>query len=383
MAFKNPFVIDPGGIPPYLAGREGEMSQFLRALEAGPLLALTGARGTGKTVLLRKYEEFGTDKGWLVVRIELNERHSRESEFLKLLWYHLDARRHGLDARDRRSIGFRSYPIPHRETLPEASEPAREQLCELIRKTISRCLELGLKGLLLLLDEFQFVRDDKRNGHFGLSMLLEMTTSVRQEGLPFFLTVAGLPTLRANLTEAKTYAERMFAYRSIGHLHPEAAREAMIIPLKDKRVQLSRALVDRLVRDSRGYAYLVQFFPFYLIQNVSLEPSSEVCIIDLEEYEALESPLFDQLDEQFYRIRFERVSDEERELLFNLVDLGPEFNMQGALHSSRWDRNRSNQMILDLIRKEIVMRVRRGRYGYALPLFEEFLGREKRRERNK
>ena len=57
---KNPFHPGVGTLPPYLAGRQPQIKRFLKQLDAFPQkrtnLRITGLRGVGKTVLLKKFE---------------------------------------------------------------------------------------------------------------------------------------------------------------------------------------------------------------------------------------------------------------------------------------------------------------------------------------
>ena len=82
----NPFRPGNGIIPPYLAGREGERrwfeSSLVSALSFPQNLVLSGIRGTGKTVLLRKFEEACTKKKWLFVKREFSNKLNQEGEFL-------------------------------------------------------------------------------------------------------------------------------------------------------------------------------------------------------------------------------------------------------------------------------------------------------------
>ena len=85
----NPFRPGNGIIPPYLAGREKETLWFENSLESAlslpQNLVLSGIRGTGKTVLLRKFEEICTKKKWLFVRRDFNSKLNQEGEFLNAL----------------------------------------------------------------------------------------------------------------------------------------------------------------------------------------------------------------------------------------------------------------------------------------------------------
>ncbi len=86
---SNPFRPGNGIMPPYLAGREDEILWFKNSLNSvlsfPQNVILSGIRGTGKTVLLRKFEGICTKEKWLFVRREFNNKLNQEREFLNAL----------------------------------------------------------------------------------------------------------------------------------------------------------------------------------------------------------------------------------------------------------------------------------------------------------
>ncbi len=69
---SNPFHASFGVSPPLLVGRDGLLENFVEALEDGPgasgrATLYTGARGTGKTVMLNAVEDRAKEHGWLVI----------------------------------------------------------------------------------------------------------------------------------------------------------------------------------------------------------------------------------------------------------------------------------------------------------------------------
>ena len=68
----NPFTASFGVSPPLLVGRDVLLDEFAEALEDGPgatgrATLYTGARGSGKTVMLNAVEDRARAQGWLVV----------------------------------------------------------------------------------------------------------------------------------------------------------------------------------------------------------------------------------------------------------------------------------------------------------------------------
>ena len=72
VAVANPFRPSFGNSPPVLAGRDELIEQFAEALDNGPgapgrATLYTGARGTGKTVMLNEVADIARQRGWLVI----------------------------------------------------------------------------------------------------------------------------------------------------------------------------------------------------------------------------------------------------------------------------------------------------------------------------
>ena len=77
-------------------------------------------------------------------------------------------------------------------------------------------------GMVLFVDEMQDLEGTDLAGIAGACH------EIGQRNLPATVVGAGLPSLPADLTEAKSYAERLFSYRSLGPLEDEAARDALV-----------------------------------------------------------------------------------------------------------------------------------------------------------
>jgi hypothetical protein len=157
-----------------------------------------------------------------------------------------------------------------------------------------------------LYDEFHFIEDGKITDNFPLSLLLESFSHVQQDGLRYYLVLSGLPPLFPNLVKAKTYAERMFSVKGLENLSKEASKKAINVPLKDYKISFTDELIDTIVEETQGYPYFLQFYPYYLIQNI---PKKKIGSKDFNEMYPL---ILKELDESFFSGRFNRASDSER-----------------------------------------------------------------------
>lgn len=60
------------------------------------------------------------------------------------------------------------------------------------------------------------------------------------------------------LSDAKSYAERLFTYREITQLDQDAAPQALIKPAAGEGVSWQEAAVSYVVKEARSYPYFLQ-----------------------------------------------------------------------------------------------------------------------------
>jgi len=379
---KNPFRPGNGIMPPYLAGRGEIIEGFERSLDAARSLprnlVITGLRGTGKTVLLQRLEESCSRKRWLFVRREMSERFNSEFEFLTAICADLTVKIRGITSahRTRRRGGFfgeieTTVGIQILEDLKNFRGTLSDLLTRVFGETDDVLKQTRYHGLVILYDESHVLEDERVEANFPLSLLIEVLSRVQQKGMRFYLLLAGLPPLLPNLSRAKTYTERMFTVRILEHLSEEESRRALEVPLEQAGLSFSRPLVERIVQETRGYPYFLQFYAFYLVQNV---PKKR---LGLPDYEKIRPFLLKELDDSFFLGRFEKTSDAEQRILFAIAGFGEEARVSELREKTQVDRNSLNQILKHLMDKGILYRVRRGKYAFTLPLFGEFLRRKR------
>lgn len=379
----NPFRPGNGIIPPYLAGREKETLWFKNSLESAlslpQNLVLSGIRGTGKTVLLKKFEEICAKKKWLFVRREFNSKLNQEGEFLDALLTDIITKTKGVSLAKRLKkpvIGFKKDNIDNTEEdiiyilTQKYKGPLGDKLEAILEDVYESIYKAGYNGLVLLYDEFHFIEDGKIGNNFPLSLLLESFSHAQQKGLRYYLVLSGLPLLFPNMVKSKTYAERMFSVKNIGNLPKEASQKAIRLPLKKSKINFIDDLINTIVKETQGYPYFLQFYPYYLIQNI---PKKKIGLIEFNEMYPL---ILKELDGSFFSGRFNRASDSEQKILFEMAKLVPEIKFSELREKTKIDKNYLNQIMINLIEKGLIFRIGRGKYKFTLPLFEKFLLRK-------
>jgi hypothetical protein len=379
----NPFRPGNGVTPPYLAGRDALLNAFDEFLSERPLhanWAMTGLRGTGKTVLLGEFAARAERAGWLTLQRELGERHRDDERLAEAVIEDADAllRRASMLAGVGQAIeqGAR-FLRPRRVTVGEVgyepayaernSEPA-DQMRAALSELDAAARDGRPRGVLLLYDEGHLLADDRARERYPLSSLLAALGAVQRAVPRVRVILSGLPTLSLNLKRARTYAERMFSHLVVGNLERDDAWDALGIPLATSGRRFALSVIGDIVEQTGGYPYFLQFFAAYVWRSVS---AGEVSMAD---YRSVEPSLLHQLDLAFFDDRFEVASPTEQRILEVMA------REAGAVRLPRLRQHLPEQAGMDLlvrrlVERGLIYRAGRGTYDFALPLFRAYIRR--------
>ena len=139
-----------------------------------------------------------------------------------------------------------------------------------------------------------------------LDMLLTTQHEAGQRELPFYIIGAGLPSVPTRLGEIKTYAERLFSYRDIGALTPEATRRAFIEPIRRPGVHIVESALEKVTVASQGYPYFIQQYGQAIWNS-----AAQQAITDDDVLAGLAVGR-SELDSGFYLTRWQRTTDAEQ-----------------------------------------------------------------------
>ena len=389
MAMTNPFKPGNGVEPAYLAGRREQIQEFtksLKAFEEGlPRNAvLYGLRGTGKTVLLRHYKILAETSGWLFIEREFNERYCSENEFADIFGKDLAAAASEASIRKRiLETGKKLFSAVKPEELGAYGityKPFYQDRREVLEDYIGKILEAnwpifekaGKKGVVFLYDEFHLVRDRKDERQYVLSSLLTAIAKVQREGLRYYLCLSGLPLLKTNLKAAKTYAERMFIFQEIENLEPKEAEKALTEPLKKEGYEFTEGLTRKIIEETAGYPYFLQFYGYFLIEHARTNR------VTGKDFETQRPELLKALDKSFFDDRYRLASEAEKTILQAMAESGKKEAPASQLaKKTRMNDQMLQQYLARLTDKGLVFRPQRGHYAFSIPLFKEYLLRRK------
>jgi len=381
---KNPFSPGAGSKPPELVGREPviEAARVLLArIQAGrseKSIMLTGLRGVGKTVLLNEMQHMAEEAGYQTVYLEAHEDKSLAAMLappLRQLLYRLD-RMEGAKEKIRRGFAvMRSFIGGLQLTIEEIKfgldiEPERGtadsgdieyDLPDLLVAIAEAARDRGT-AVALLIDELQYLKGKE------LSALIMAMHRMQQRQLPMVLVGAGLPLLPRLAGESKSYAERLFAFPVIGPLEHDDARRAIRGPVISEGEAIAADAIEEILRVTHRYPYFLQEWGY---QSWNLADASPIELTDVKR--ATETSV-GRLDENFFRVRFDRLAEGEKAMLRAAAELGDGPYRTGdiaeamGLKVSSLGPRRAN-----LIQKGMVYSPAHGELAFTVPLFDKFL----------
>lgn len=383
---KNPYSPGAGTPPPELAGRD-ELRETIRiALErvrAGrpaKSILMVGLRGVGKTVLLSRMREDAERNAIHTMQIEAPENRSLPSilapQFRQaLLRLSRNAQAKELATRALRGLaGFaKALKIKYQDIevgLDFDPEPGLadngdlEHDLQALLEAAGAAAKSAQTALTIFVDELQYVQEDE------LAALITALHRSSQRTLPVVLVGAGLPQLPGRMGRAKSYAERLFDFPTVGALSAEAASIAIAKPANDQDVQVDSDALQLIIRETHRYPYFLQEWGKHAWDAAERSP------ITLRDVEIASGAAVAALDESFFRVRFDRLTPLEKRYLRAMAELGPGPHRSGDI-SDQLDREVTSlgPTRSQLIAKGMIWSPSHGDTAFTVPLFDEFMRR--------
>ena len=383
---RNPFAPSAGTPPPELAGRD-ELRETLRvALERARLgrpaksAILVGLRGVGKTVLLNRVRVDAEGVGIHTVRIEAPEGRSLPALLAPELRLALLRLSQIEAAKDYAVRGLRALAgfvgklkltyhdiqvgLDYQPEPGLADNGNLEHDLVVLLEQVGRAAQAANTALAVFIDELQYVKEDE------LAVLITAMHRTEQGKLPVVLAGAGLPQLRGLMGNAKSYAERLFDFPTIGPLPTAAANLAIEKPLHDNDVAITPDALDQIRQVTHCYAYFLQVWGSHSWRAAQQSPI-DVAAVTLASVTAIAD-----LDEGFFRVRFDRMSPREKKYLRAMAELGPGPHRSGDIAVCFGAKvNSLAPTRSSLIAKGMIWSPNHGETAFTVPMFDEFMKR--------
>ncbi len=380
---KNPYAPGAGVRPPQLAGRDGDLDAFRVVVERvgrglpERSLMIAGLRGVGKTVLLLEFQSLAEQYGWSTAKLEGRTGMSLRGSLgraVHLLLRSLN-RRHRLEHRFEgvlrvlKSFVITASPSGEFSFKLEADpEPGRADSGDDEIDLTELLIELGEAaasvhtGVAVFIDELQDLP------HADLGAIVGAFHEISQQQLPVLIVGAGLPHLPQELSESKTYAERLFRYRRVDSLGTASATEALVVPAQRLGVEYTQPAIEAILDASGGYPYFIQAYGKHIWEVADQSP------IDLEDVQIGSVEARRELDVGFFGTRLDRATPKEREYLQAMAELGEE-PIRTGLIASHLGKPAGNLSVArdQLLKKGLIYAPDRGLIAFTVPRFGEFI----------
>jgi len=383
-AIKNPFSPGAGSPPPELVGRAGiiEQARILlgRVKEKRPekSILLTGLRGVGKTVLLIEIERLAAKAGYRTVSVEAHEDKSLAALLvpsLRKLLFELDRIAGAGDKAKRGLAVLKGFMNGVKVTMGDIEvgldiEPEKgaadsgdlESDLPNLFVAVAEAAEERQIPVALLIDELQYFNPKE------LSALIMAMHKMQQRQLPMVLLGAGLPILPGLAGESKSYAERLFSFPDIGALSEPDAIKALQDPTKAVGVDFEIAALKEIFRLTQGYPYFLQEWGYQSWNRAAASP------ITLQIVQDATATVIQRLDQNFFRVRFDRLTPGEKRFLRAMAGLGAGAHRSGDIADALGVKiNSLGPVRANLIRKSMIYSPAHGDMAFTVPLFDEFM----------
>jgi hypothetical protein len=219
-------------------------------------------------------------------------------------------------------------------------------------------------ALAIFVDELQYVPEAQ------LAALITAMHRTEQRQLPVVLVGAGLPQLRGQMGNAKSYAERLFDFPEIGALPPEAARQAIVRPLEHEGVQITPEALEEILRVTQGYAYFLQVWGSHTWLAAQDSP------LTIHDVRTASAAAVATMDEGFFRVRFDRCTPKEKKYLRSMAELGPGPHRSGDIATCMGEKVSSLAPTRSsLIAKGMIWSPNFGDTAFTVPMFDQFMKR--------
>jgi len=382
----NPFSPGAGSPPPELVGRDAllEQTRILLARvqnkRSEKSFLLTGLRGVGKTVLLNFMERLAEDLEYQVVFLEAHENKTLGALLvpkLKQLLFKLDkmsnigdkARRglailksfiNGIKVK----VGDVEFGLDIEAERGSADSGDLEVDLPNLLIAVAEAAEERNTAVAILIDEIQYLSLNE------ISALIMAMHKIQQKQFPLVLIAAGLPILPSLVGDSKSYAERLFQFPDVGPLSREEAAKALQDPVKEYGVTFTKESLDEMFRLTQGYPYFLQEWG-YQAWNHAIDPDITLSVIQEATPDVIR-----RLDENFFRVRFDRLTPSEKNYLRAMAELGPDAHRSSDIANILGvNPSTLGPVRAKLIKKGMIYSPVHGDMAFTVPLFDDFMRR--------
>jgi hypothetical protein len=383
---RNPYAPGAGTPPPELAGRADLIATATTALQRIALgrptqsLIMVGLRGVGKTVLLNRFNDIAESHGVRTAFVEAHEGKSLPellAPAIRSILYQLSVIDGAKEMARRGLRGLKGFLNGLHVTINDVdfgfsmdaesgladSGDIEADLPDLI-VTVGEAAKAAKRPIAILVDELQYLEQTE------FSALIMAIHKTNQKGLPILVIGAGLPQITALAGNSKSYSERLFKFPEIGALRTDEAIQAIERPATEEGVSFTSGAIDKILQVTEKYPYFLQQWA-YEAWNVSDNEIITEDVVDRAGDLAIR-----ELDQSFFKVRFDRCTSSEKKYMRALADFGVGKHRSGDVADRLGVRVTSVAPTRSaLIRKGMIYSPSHGDTAFTVPLFDQYMRR--------
>lgn len=382
----NPFSPGAGAPPPELVGRDAILYQSkilfarVRQQRAEKSFLLTGLRGVGKTVLLNEMERIAIKENYKTIFIEAHEDKSLAALLappLRRILFDLNRLAHTQEKVRRGLAVLKSFISAVKVKMGEfefgldiegeaGSADSGDIEADLpnLFVAVAEAAQENQTAIAIFIDEIQYFALSE------ISALIMAMHKMQQRQLPLVLVGAGLPILPALAGESKSYAERLFQFPIVGPLSIQDTEKALQEPVKIEGVEFSADALHEIFCLTQGYPYFLQEWGYQCWNHAT----SKMITLPLVKDTTLE--VIRRLDENFFRVRFDRLTPSEKNYLRAMAELGSNAHRSGEIAAMLGVKlSTLGPVRAKLIKKGMIYSPVHGEMAFTVPLFDKFMRR--------
>ncbi|MCL2882413.1 MAG: ATP-binding protein, partial [Coriobacteriia bacterium] len=357
---KNPFTPSFGSIPLMMAGRDQIINDILEGLDNGPgdpnrATIFTGARGTGKTVLLAKIAEEAASRGWISANI--NAEAGMLDEILVQLYTNAKEFLTPESLAYLTSISAGGFGISRQVKQSSRKSTWRSELTSLIQELNEKEI-----GVLITVDEMAIDIEEAKT----LIVTFQHLVRERREAA---LIMAGLPQKISELLrdDKITFMRRAFQHH-LGPVDENEVRLSMRKTVEFAGRKIEPTALSYAVKYAEGFPFMIQLIGYQMWRQ-----NPEKMTITLSD--AKEGVLFAQndLERMILNQTYQDLSPKEISFLSAMLDDGEYSMMSDITERMNVSTKYAGEYRRRLIEQGVIGERGRGKVTFEMPQFREFI----------
>ncbi len=390
MRFVNPFNAQGPTNPKYYANREKLLSTFIRSVKAVSLsrgvtrplnIAVMGSWGVGKTSTLLKFKDMIKNESEdarifsACVPLSPNCCSDADTFFVYLmesifLEYEstVELPQKVVDFIKEELNVFEKWKISKISMNPEFERREQSPLRGInFKETMIRFWEKlhasGIELAVIMLDDIHYALSVRENAEL-LYDLRTVMQGLSASGAQFMFIITGPVNLYPEMRDKAEPFTRLFERFDLGSFDIEGTRQLIEKPLEAESIDLTidDGVIERIHQITSGHPYFLT-----MTMRDILDEMNEGRLT-IREFERIRPELIEHFGGLKFRDDVERASDAEQKLLFQMA-----VAQQSEVTPSELTGSGTTRLLDRLVKKELIVKVSRGKYRLYNPLFQEYL----------